>query len=169
MKKSIYKRRREFLEEGVAFYSEDVSRRATERRSCFYRAENGNKCFIGRWIPDDKYDKDMEGKVITNWLVSILPTHISELGLEFLSMCQALHDGCDNWGNNGLTGDGVDYRDTILNGCCTPTEQELTKALYEAHKGIAFIEIGYNPDSDVAWGRNERGDQYQVNMGEEGK
>lgn len=34
---------------------------AYERGECRYRARNGNRCFIGGVIPDDKYDPMMEG------------------------------------------------------------------------------------------------------------
>lgn len=36
---------------------------ATNGLSCKYRAENGNKCFLGHNIPDEQYEKAFEGRI----------------------------------------------------------------------------------------------------------
>ena len=99
MEKSIEQQRKEFLEETVQFYSEDVTRRATDGYHCMYRTEDGRKCAIGRHISDDKYTSRMEeNSCVSNIVFYSLPQEIQDLGQDFLSHIQSLHDGDENWG-----------------------------------------------------------------------
>lgn len=108
--KTIEQRRKEFLDETVEFYSEDVSRRAiNEIGKCRYRMNNGNKCAIGRWIPDEKYKLSLEGTSCNSEMLKILPDEIQELGCKFLWMVQQLHDRPQHWNKEGLTEEGKKY------------------------------------------------------------
>src|SRR5687767_3057774 len=75
-------------------------------KACMYRGENGTKCGAGVLIPDDKYDKRMEFKIIHNVLneypelKEILPNEGE--GYRFLRSIQIIHD--DNaWYTNSFT------------------------------------------------------------------
>jgi hypothetical protein len=58
-----------FLEDTVQFYSQDPKgRRSLSTAGCMYQNQNGCKCAIGRYIPDDKYSDDMEGKGVASIL-----------------------------------------------------------------------------------------------------
>lgn len=113
MKKTIKQRRLEFLEDTIKFYSEDVKRRAAidvyeGRSQCFYRTEDGRKCAIGRWIPDDKYNNLMEGEAVCGKnVMSFLPKKISDLESAFLMAVQALHDISSYWTEEGLSDAGI--------------------------------------------------------------
>lgn len=108
----LKQKRKEFLEDTCRYYSEDVSRRAIEMHPiyleyrCRYKTSDGKKCAIGRHIPDEKYDTDIEGFGINKKLVSLIPEKIIDLGTDFLSKIQLFHDCNDNWNENGLSGHG---------------------------------------------------------------
>ena len=58
--------------------------------SCVYRAEDGLKCAIGCFIPDNKYAKLMEGKAIH--ILELEGRFNSNLDIVFLSQLQVAHD-----------------------------------------------------------------------------
>ncbi len=118
MEKTIKERRKKFLDETVAYYSEDVTRRAVDV-TCYYRlqCEDGTvkKCAIGRHIPDDKYRPGIEGGGIHNENVyNSLPLKIKKLGVLFLSHIQNLHDGNHYWTTEGLSLEGREKYDEII-------------------------------------------------------
>ena len=120
MKKTIEQRRLEFLDETVAYYSEDVNRRATNvGGSCFYLTEDGRKCAIGRYIPPKKYSSDFEGRSVKGDIFNCLPKKIKELGEVFLIKVQTFHDGDENWDENGLTMFGKEDYKNIVKEFCT--------------------------------------------------
>ena len=100
--------RKKFLEDTIAFYSEDVGRRAKGTNTCKYKTLDGRKCAIGRWIPESLYFPGLEGKdLISNDLVfGILPGEIKELGRNFLNDIQHLHDLDRFWTPFGLSTGG---------------------------------------------------------------
>lgn len=115
--------REEFLNEMVAYYSEDVSRRSVGTNDlgqhiCYYK-KNNKCCAIGRYIPDDKYDDIMEGKGVTaDAVLRKLPQEIINLGIYFLEECQFLHDGNKYWDTSGLTNFGLEKYNQILQDYC---------------------------------------------------
>lgn len=129
MKKTLKKRRKEFLDETVRYYSADTSRRATAIDSCnnilgscryrlfaFEGDPNPKKCALGRHIPDELYNPDVEclSSKDSEFMV-LLPKEVSELGAEFLSDIQSLHDVDANWGaTSGLTDWGQEEYERIL-------------------------------------------------------
>jgi len=129
--KTIEEQRKEFLDETIAFYSADTNRRATvvDKIGCFYRSPTGNKCAIGRYIPDDKYKTSFENLAFhffidtTNdetqkELWNALPEHIQALGVPFLANIQKLHDADKYWGINQLSEAGQVYVANIRNKFC---------------------------------------------------
>ena len=98
--KDSYKQRRmKFLNDMVKFYSEDVSRRSKSEDGdwCCYLAYNGNKCAIGRWIPEEKYVSSIERNGVNAFVLSILPKEIANLDKCFLQDVQFLHDTNRYW------------------------------------------------------------------------
>ncbi len=128
MEKTIKQRRLEFLDETVAFYSEDTSRRALQNRACKYRTDDGKKCAIGRVIPDELYTPAIDALknssvyyIIDNPnLCYIIPLSIRELGANFLFKVQRFHDMDHYWGPvSGLTSDGLNEYNAIKLEYCT--------------------------------------------------
>ncbi len=62
---------------------------------CMYRGDNGNACALGCFIPDDKYNKVMEGmpvSAIMRELPNILPFNNTNALLKM----QKVHDNSEN-------------------------------------------------------------------------
>lgn len=105
-----------FLNETIAFYSEDVTKRAVTGVGCFYRmGEKGEKrCAIGRHIPDERYGPYLEGCSVSSAIIQrVLPAEITALGVNFLSQMQSLHDNDRYWDSDGLSEDGLGKRRAI--------------------------------------------------------
>lgn len=113
--RQLKKAREEFLDEMVAFYSVDpVNRRAIKTENeivtqCYYRdpEDPSKKCSIGRYIPDEKYSREMEQKVVNNLLLAYpdaLPQEVKDLRISFLREIQELHDSC-SWGEGKFWND----------------------------------------------------------------
>jgi len=72
----------------------------TKDGSCFYRHENGSKCFVGLLIPDTVYTSDMERKGVDFLCDSfaflkpmVLPTDMEyRRGIQFMEKLQKIHD-----------------------------------------------------------------------------
>ena len=127
MEKTIEQRRLEFLDETVAFYGEDTSRRALQNNQCMYRTDDGRKCAIGRVIPDELYSRSLDrtgGVGIVTILESPklskrIPDNVKELGKYFLLSVQKLHDRTSSWQmGKGLSESGQKYYDDIVERFC---------------------------------------------------
>jgi hypothetical protein len=72
--------------------------RAIVGGQCAYRAPGGKSCFAGCLIPDDKYQKPMEGRPATHPLVADV---LRDAGHDpdFVMSLQAIHDVCppEDW------------------------------------------------------------------------
>ena len=98
--------KKDFLDNMIAYYSEDPAhRRATNGEgACSYHRDDGNRCAVGRWIPDEMYTSGMEGvSVGDHFVFSRLPEKLKNLGEDFLTDIQGLHDGDRFWNSNGLS------------------------------------------------------------------
>lgn len=109
---------KEFLEEGVAYYSKDpVSRRNTTKYGCQYYPlkETSEGCFIGRHMAPENAKKagdiSIEILLINNPL--LLPQWMCTFDRGFLESCQLLHDVDIFWTDIGLSEDGIAYVDKI--------------------------------------------------------
>lgn len=119
--KAIEKRRLEFLEDTLKYYSEDTNRRALDDQggSCRYKTEDGKKCAIGRFIPDEKYKKSIEGCSVREVMhKNLLSEEILSLGSDFLNSIQGLHDHHDYWIKNGISKKGEKYIEFIKKNYC---------------------------------------------------
>ena len=79
----------------IVAYAETMTQASVIRENegvyCAYRGENGNKCLIGKLIPDELYSKDMEGNTVYELAEkSKLEFLNSYIGL--LRSCQRCHD-----------------------------------------------------------------------------
>ena len=100
----------DFLEDTVKYYSEDISRRAVNNYSCRYRTNDGRKCAIGRFIPDDLYNEKIEEHSIGEiFKYEFIPDELKELGVNFLYDIQHLHDNDSNWERRGLSSEGEEW------------------------------------------------------------
>lgn len=112
IKDSLQQRQLKFLKEMIAYYSEDVNRRATNETTgaCYYLDKNtGNKCAIGRYIINEN-SLEFSGnyKKLINSYPNCIPENIKSLGDEFLSHIQHLHDSNFYWDDSGLRDEGVE-------------------------------------------------------------
>lgn len=98
----------EFLEDTLAYYSEDTNRRAaTNDQRCFYLTLDGKKCAFGRHILPGKYSASMEG-IDINMIEHaspepVFPEWMQKLDTNWKSSVQNFHDRNDYWATNKLT------------------------------------------------------------------
>ena len=104
--------RLEFLEDTIKYYSEDTSRRCLDGGFCLYSPinacnNNSEGCAIGRHLTPKLQlllDKTENNSSVGNGKVfKKLPKWMRELGQDFLSDMQELHDEEYNWDEGGLT------------------------------------------------------------------
>tara|TARA_R110000751_G_C13565254_1_gene457960 strand:- start:275 stop:667 length:393 start_codon:yes stop_codon:yes gene_type:complete len=113
MKKlKVSQTRQELLENTIAFYSEDVTRRAFDEGAgvCMYHTADGRNCAIGRELKNPSTfgvatDSVDEG-VGSLALMIELPKRLSSMGAYFLTDIQMLHDKDSYWDVDGLTDRG---------------------------------------------------------------
>ena len=106
---SLKKQQLKFIETELGYYIADPSKRSSDGTYCLYRnAFNGNKCVIGKQIPNEKYTDRLEDgySVGSPEIFSLLPESIQQLGKPFLQECQYIHDNEDNWTDTGLSEEG---------------------------------------------------------------
>jgi microsomal dipeptidase-like Zn-dependent dipeptidase len=122
----------EILEETVAYYSEDVSRRAMyteiidqedgediEDTQCYYKSPDGKHCAAGRMMTEEFLNSKYlsEGDSILSLLNrSSIPVFKPEYqGHDnfFYAALQRLHDSDANWDKNGLTEQGEEVVESI--------------------------------------------------------
>jgi hypothetical protein len=108
----------DFLNDMYCFYSMNPNMRATnDSGTCFYqqKCDDGTikKCAIGRWIPDDLYNKSLETRGVDEINVSTVAPSLSELYLSFLLEVQVFHDNIGFW-NPDMTKTRVDKYHELL-------------------------------------------------------
>ena len=96
IKDSIKQRRIKMIKDTYKFYSENPDKVSFEKRKmggnkCYYKSPEGNKCAIGRFIPDDEYSLDLEQKS-ASCVYHRFNVHLRKLGGDFLAALQSLHD-----------------------------------------------------------------------------
>lgn len=96
------------LKQGVKSQADYTCKDGTVELVCAYRGYNGNKCFVGHMISDDKYDVEIEGNTIYDDKVKKAVirsnpdiTFDTEM-FNWLQVFQRIHDGklVEDWGDN---------------------------------------------------------------------
>jgi hypothetical protein len=106
---TLKKQQLNFIETELGCYIADPSKRSSNGNYCFYKnVFTGNKCIIGKQIPEDKYTDDLEdGYSVGNIEVwKLLPESVQQLGKPFLQVCQYIHDNEVYWTAKGLSKEG---------------------------------------------------------------
>lgn len=111
-KELIKKRQLELLKETVAYYGEDTSRRALNKKGhCCYKTSTGKKCAVGRLFLPREYRKSFEEKTVRTKKIITSKGGKRLIGLyrlDFLTHLQNLHDGKYFWEKgSGMTDDGL--------------------------------------------------------------
>lgn len=78
-----------------------VAEAGLDPKACLYRNDRGNRCFIGKLIPDDLYKPEMEGLDAATLADGYAKVPFANLSRKFLSDLQALHDQDENWNRDG--------------------------------------------------------------------
>jgi len=109
------------LEETAAFYNSN-NRAENEKGGCYYTLiVNGEErgCAIGRKIADKSLCEKFNLMGGRNYSPSVkqvfymIPFELQELGINFLTSIQSLHDIKDNWNLEGLSERGKKYVEDI--------------------------------------------------------
>lgn len=123
--KSLKSRRREFVNNTVAYYSKDPNRRAMNKKGACKYYYRGKKCAIGRFIPKNKYKENFDISICGGGAIedrddvfAVLPKQIRDLGIDFLSHIQSLHDDDDYWTEKSISELGMDRVKEIKNKFC---------------------------------------------------
>jgi len=102
----------EIINETVAYYSEDVNRRATNNNGgCEYKTEDGRMCAVGRYLIHElpKPSSGVSVQPLNCNLDDFLMDEYSGHSVEFWSCLQSLHDRAEYWNATGLTESGQSY------------------------------------------------------------
>ena len=111
--KKIFKRREDLLNDTINHYNSN-NRSITLSGQCYYYPVNDKSegCAIGRLIKDKELCKTFGCRNV-NEVFSEIPKELQELGPEFLSQLQCLHDVGANWNESGLSENGKEVVEFI--------------------------------------------------------
>lgn len=115
--KDLSERRKVFAEDLVNFYNLKNRSFFIPKHKCLYAPVHSQSpgCAIGRCLPvklGRRLDKLKYGNSIysvIDYLNIELPVWMTEMGVNFLAVCQTLHDDPDHWNNKGLSASGKRY------------------------------------------------------------
>lgn len=95
----------EIIDETVAYYSEDVSRRSVRYGQCLYKGPYGKRCAYARMCTDDsRFIEDRRA----GWQeLAILKPEYYGYEDHFYEDLQGLHDSSAYWDESGLTPEGI--------------------------------------------------------------
>lgn len=108
----------EIIDETVAYYTEDVNRRAISGIICEYLTEDGRMCAVGRCMIAPKQEfkgvcsniytyENGEAETIEEPLDNLLKKEYRGHNIDFWKDLQLLHDCNTNWNNYGLSSTGI--------------------------------------------------------------
>jgi hypothetical protein len=114
------------LNETIEFYSVDpINRRSVSRDGIYcYYFNNNKSCAVGRCIHNveefinekGKYNSESAYCILSTFTTSIFKKEYQHLtNIYFWEKIQNLHDSNTYWNKNGLTPDGLDYKQNIIN------------------------------------------------------
>jgi|TARA_R110000744_G_scaffold22119_1_gene56825 hypothetical protein len=102
-KLKVSKTKQELLNNTIAFYSEDVTRRAYDEEGgqCMYYTKDGRTCAIGRELKSPSTfgvkSGETDGSIGSPALMGELPKRLRDMGASFLDDIQGLHDSERYW------------------------------------------------------------------------
>jgi hypothetical protein len=102
----------EIIDETVAFYSEDTTRRSFKEGRCLYQSADGRKCAYARCWKDGVYKEKFERRTVEVLSElgfepdSLLDEKYHGHSVEFWMDIQVLHDRFYCWNENGLSEEG---------------------------------------------------------------
>lgn len=114
----------EIIDETVAYYSEDVSRRAIGNSitSCSYYTEDGRMCAVGRCLQKpENFKGNLQSAHSLNaefGLEEIIKEEYKGHTLSFWESLQHLHDDNDHWTETGLNEHGLRKLENIKRNFC---------------------------------------------------
>lgn len=130
------KKMREFLEDVCAYYN-SKNRAVSKKTGCcvYYDPETLNRCAIGREMSlnDAKKLHLNHGSVgvSANFVLKSIPHRLRIMGVNFLKQVQNLHDTDLYWDEHGITKEGVNFKETIIDSFGLHTTKEIYKSSYE--------------------------------------
>lgn len=100
----------EIIDETVAFYSADTSRRSVNQGTCVYQNSMGNQCAFGRCMtPEDVIERINDTKPVEeladmgNSIDYLLQDKYQGQTVSFWEDVQRLHDNSNYWGENKIS------------------------------------------------------------------
>ena len=125
---TIWQKRLKLLDETAAHFNKNNRAYDAEMERCCYSHKVNGGCAIGRKIPAELAEKfdffATNNAVHAPRILDNLPPELQELGSDFLSMLQALHDQPDNWDDAGLNSKGRAYYNIIKSNHCEEPENQ---------------------------------------------
>lgn len=122
---SIPERRKAFVTDIFSFYNS--TNRAVKFGGCIYSSTNTSPgCAIGRCLSpeltkelDNDDNSDIEDTTVSSFfsvgLDTKFPKWMVEMGVDFLSACQTLHDRDEFWSIAGPTEEAVEFVKNVIN------------------------------------------------------
>lgn len=104
----------EIIDETVAFYSADVSRRSKkEDGGCAYAGKGGTKCAYSRCWREGVWRKEYEDKIVISFSMpkpdELVEERYKGHDPSFWLQLQRFHDNDNYWDEMGLTDEGREY------------------------------------------------------------
>lgn len=109
--------KREIIEETAKFYTSKNRSYDAETQNCYYIADDGKRCAVGRCIKDDKVELAQtrlgdDAVVVDNFIQikQLFKPEYKGHDVTFWASLQHFHDQSCNWNENGMTDQGkVEY------------------------------------------------------------
>lgn len=115
----------EIIDETVAFYSADTSRRAVNRKGCEYIAKDGRMCALGRCAqaPSELDDNMFAREVLrAHEDEEVFKPEYQGHSPDFWSDVQELHDEATHWDTAGITSFGRAFVEVLKMKYAAPQE-----------------------------------------------
>ena len=114
----IIARRRAFLDDTINYYNSknrSMISKPDGFERCLYLPAHDNTagCAIGRHLPIELAKQldlnELESSISNRKNFELIPTWMQEMGKDFLSFVQELHDGPAYWNENGISETGNEF------------------------------------------------------------
>jgi hypothetical protein len=120
---------KEVVLETIEYYENNPERRAIDSTTSFceyYSKETGNMCAVGRCMIDPKqnYDCGVLGlhknniEIEEEDVFKEMKEEYSNIPVRVWLSLQSFHDLSDYWGEEGLTKEGKEYKEFLINKYC---------------------------------------------------